>query len=129
MKVTMKTLYATPQRVVQPGQTVDLDRKVARRLIETGDAVKASADPATHRPERTAAAAPDDGGEQTADDGDEQADATADSGLRAELEQLDRPGLVERAKAAEVKASGRSADIIDRIVEAETGDTAWTDDA
>lgn len=114
MKITVKTLYATPERVVQPGQTVDLPGKEARALIASRSAVKASADPAVKRP------APETEEPQT-----EEPDES--SPLRAELERLDRAELVERAKAAEVKANGRSSAIIDRIIEAT--DEAWTDDA
>lgn len=136
-KVTLKTLYATPQRVVQPGQTVELPRKEADALVKSGAAVEASRDPAA----RTASQqqSPPEDHETPADTGDDEQATEAGDGdeggteaaLRAELTSLDRGQLVERAKAADVKANGRSAAIIDRIVDAElaAGDDDWTDDA
>lgn len=142
-KVTLKTLYATPQRVVQPGQTVEMPRKEADALVKSGAAVEASRDPAARTatqpspPEDHTQPPEDTGdGEKAADTEAESGDSDGDDGgteavLRAELTSLDRDQLVERAKTAGVKANGRSAAIIDRIVDAElaAGDDAWTDDA
>lgn len=53
MRVTMKTLSATPQRTLQPGQTADLPRDEAEALIEGRFAVAADKDPAKDVPERS----------------------------------------------------------------------------
>lgn len=52
MRITMKTLYATPDKSVAPGQTADFDDDEATKLIEGGYAVRAGEDEADgHAPE------------------------------------------------------------------------------
>lgn len=50
MRITMKTLSASPTGALQRGQTYDLPPERARRLVERGFATLAEDDPAAREP-------------------------------------------------------------------------------
>lgn len=51
MRITMKTLYSTPQFNAQPGDTIDVPRDVGDQLIQRRYAVPTGDDPAAEKPE------------------------------------------------------------------------------
>lgn len=61
-RVTLRTLYASPDRTIQPGETADLDADEAAALVAGGYAQPVDASPRRRGPEGTPPPPPPQGG-------------------------------------------------------------------